>query len=85
MKKYQLKNSLNNRTHDNSNYHAIEEGVYTADNTDLKVIIHKIYYKNEEFFKARYSLVNKHNGIIYDSRKKTKFYKKNIGHWTALE
>ena len=84
MKKY-LKKDYSNRMHDNICYRDIKEGVYTTNNSDLKIIIHKIIYKTEDYFKAVYSLVNKNNGILYDNRKKNKFYKKLIGHWTALK
>lgn len=62
----------------------ITKGEYVTDNSDLKIIIHKVRYQNDKYFKARYSLVNKHNGIIYDNYITHKFYFKNITHWKRV-
>ena len=38
---------------------------YTADNSDLKVIVHKIHYESNEYYKVKISIVHKGNGYIW--------------------
>lgn len=56
---------------------------YSSDNSDLKVYILKIYYEGENYYKVRYNLVNKKNGIVYELNKKATLYKSKIDHWEA--
>ena len=56
-------------------------GVWTVDNSDLNVIIHKIYYENQTYIKCKLTLINKHNGIEYERHKNYKIYTKNVDHW----
>ena len=57
---------------------------YTIDISDLKVIVHKVYYQNDIYVKAKCSLVNKKNGIVYDLQKTFKLLKKRIKHWEII-
>lgn len=60
----------------------LEEGkIYSKDNSDLKVYIDKIYYLHPEYYKVRLSIINKHNGIVYESNKKYKLYYKKVMDW----
>ena len=62
--------------------HYIAEGrTYTMDTSDLKVYIHKIYYRSPQYYKAKVSIINKHNGVIYETRQNYKLYPKLIKHW----
>lgn len=59
----------------------VSEGKFTVPNSDLYIIIFSVYYQDCSYAKVRMALVNKHNGIIYES-KQAKLYKNNIAHWT---
>ena len=57
------------------------EGKWTTDNSDLYIVIHKVFYVGKEYIKCKMSLINKRNGIVYDRNKGHKFHFKNIKHW----
>lgn len=61
----------------------ITKGRYYTDNSDLFVEILKIYYSNDEYFKAKIVLSNKKNGIVYETKCYKIFYE-NITHWKRL-
>lgn len=63
------------------NINLVSRTEYVTDNSDLKVIIHKVLYSNNEYSKVKLTLVNKRNGIIYEMNKKYKLVHKNIEHW----
>ena len=61
----------------------LEGKTYTNRNTDLCIKIIKIYYKCDEYIKAKCILMNKYNSIIYDIKTyKLKEYKTK--HWKEL-
>lgn len=57
---------------------------YSKKFCDLKVMIHVIYFENEEYIKCKYTLMNKFSPIIYDNKTQGKFYKKNIKEWRKM-
>lgn len=59
----------------------ITKGRYVTDYTDLLVEVLNIPYRNTEYIKMKVNLSNKHNGIVYETRKSYKVYRKNITHW----
>jgi len=62
-------------------YCSIKTGrVYTADCSDLKVFIKKVHYESTDYYKVKLSLINKNNGIVYET-KNCKLYKDKITHW----
>ena len=67
------------------NINLVSKAEYVTDNSDLKVIIHKVLYSNDEYSKVKLTLVNKRNGIFYEVNKKYKLIHKNISHWIKLE
>lgn len=58
----------------------IKRGVYTTDNSDLKVTVHSVRYQCKIYVTFRATLSNKKNGIEYE-HKNYKVFKRNIGHW----
>lgn len=64
----------------------VESGkTYTCDVSDLKVYINKIYHTNEEYTKARITLIYKADGGICESGKSYKLYHSNIDHWYEVD
>lgn len=61
----------------------VAEGAYFASCSDLRIVIHRIYYSNDEYMKCKIQLFNRYNGIDYGTTKE-KIYFKNIGHWTQF-
>ena len=59
----------------------ITKGLYVTDNTDLLIEVINIPYQNTEYIKMKVNLSNKRNGIVYETRKNYKVYRKNIPHW----
>lgn len=57
---------------------------YSAKNTDLQVYINKVTYKSENYTKVKLTLVNKKNGIIYETGKKYKLIHDQIKHWEEV-
>jgi len=60
------------------------KGACFANCSDIKVIIHKIYFSNDKYMKCRIQLINIKNGIDYGYAKE-KIYFENIGHWLQFE
>lgn len=55
-------------------------GKYSCINCDLLVTIHNIYHETPEYYKVKYKLTNKNNGIFYQI-KSGKLLKERIKHW----
>lgn len=53
---------------------------YITPNSSLIVRVHKIYHESDTYYKANISLVNKTNGIVYET-KGYKLMKSQITHW----
>lgn len=57
---------------------------YTNSLSDLKFVVHNIYYVGETYIKCKGSLVNKRNGIVYET-KSFRLDKKLIQDWREIE
>ena len=58
-------------------------GIYEADCSDLRVIIHRVHYRTDEYIKAKISIYHKIYGYRYET-KGHKLYLKNIKHWRRV-
>ena len=58
----------------------ITKGIYTTNNSDLNIHVLNVAYRCADYVKAKIMIVNKRNGIVYDTRY-YKLYYKNITHW----
>lgn len=59
----------------------VKEGkYYTAANSSLVIFVHRIFYSNDVFLKAKISLFTK-SGILMESRKSYRLQRKSISHW----
>ena len=62
----------------------IRNRVYTNTVSDLKFVAHNIYYETDTYVKCKGSLINKRNGILYETRS-FKLDKKLIKDWRICE
>lgn len=58
--------------------------IYTNNRSDLKVYIHRVFHSSDTYYKVKLTLINKKNGITYDTAKGYKLYKKNIEDWYEI-
>ena len=59
----------------------IKGASYTADNSDLSILIMRIGYRCPEYTKAKIHITNKHNGIFYQTTGYMKLCYDKISHW----
>lgn len=62
----------------------ISERKYTSDNSDLYVLVHKVFYQNDEYVKFKISLIEKRHNWHFET-KTYKVPKIRIQHWKLYE
>lgn len=57
--------------------------IYTMETSDLNVYINKIHFRGPRYYKAKITLINKHNGIVYET-KNYKLYPDKVKLWEVV-